>query len=526
MPAIENDTHRVPRPLIDALLQRGTFGRPDRSEVIETHISWVILTDTLAYKIKKPVKPGFLDFSTLELRRRACMEELRVNRRLMPEYYLDVIAIYGSVEEPVLEPDGPIVEYAVLMRRFPPGAVLSEATAPQIADHELDALAELIGQFHRGLPPAPAGDPRNTPEKIREPVDSSLAQLRELLRHDSDRSLLQPVHHFIDQEFERTTALMRQRQAAGFIRECHGDLHLGNLARIGGRIVPFDALEFDPALRWIDVLNEVAFLVMDLEMHGKHHAGFRFLNRYLDLTGDHAGLPVVPFYLAYRAIVRAKVAALSPDRCPAERQLSIQRLLQYAADPRTGSGPLLVLMCGISGSGKSYLATRLALALPAIHVRSDVERKRLFGLDARARTASGVAQGIYAPGASARTYAQLNELAAAVIESRLPVIVDATNLRHEQREPFLQLARETGCPSAILVCHCDPALIDSRVKQRQNDAHDPSEASQTVVRRQRPGFEPPDAAAATRVIEIDTGQPQSLDELAVRLRALLPRPTP
>ncbi len=521
MPGSDDDAQAATRRLVDALIRRGTIGRSAHAEVIETHISWVILAENLAYKIKKPVRPGFLDFSTLELRHRACLEELRLNQRLLPEHYLDVIAIHGSADEPVFEPKGPVIEYAVRMRRFPPGAVLSGADAPEISDDEIDALAGLVGRFHRDLPPASPEDAWGAPEAVRAPADASIVQLRELLRTPSLLTLLDGASRFIDQEFRRNAVLMRRRQASGFVRECHGDLHLGNLARVGGRIVPFDALEFDPALRWIDVLSEVAFLVMDLEVHGERHAGFRFLNRYLDVTGDHCGLPVVPFYLAYRALVRAKVTALSPDAHLPERQDLVERLLRYAADPRAKIGPLLVLMCGISGSGKSHLASRLAKSLPAIHVRSDIERKRLFGLDALARTGSAVAEGIYAPDASARTYARLEQIAAAGLEAGVPVIIDATNLSRARREPFLQISRETGCPAALVVCHCAPELIESRVQRRQAGRRDPSEASQDVVRRQLLQFEAPDAAGPSLVLDLDTGQPLQLDQVTARLKELI-----
>jgi aminoglycoside phosphotransferase family enzyme/predicted kinase len=517
------DARPVPpsRRLVNALLDDPAIGGSGQAQVIETHISWVILAEEYVYKIKKPVKLGFLDFSSLAARHRACLEELRLNRRLLAEYYLDLVSIRGSDTKPALSGNGPIIDYAVKMRRFPPGAVLSPAAAPTITTPEIDALAELLAHFHAGLPVADPQAPWGKPELVRRPTEETVSELRALLGESPAQALANQIGDFLDREFERHEGLMDRRRLDGFVRECHGDLHLGNLARIEGRLVPFDALEFDPGLRWIDVLSEVAFLVMDLQVNRRDHAGFRFLNRYLDVTGDYPGLPVVPFYLGYRAAVRAKVGALGPDARSAECRRSIGQLLEYAANPRAGLGPVLVLVCGISGSGKSYLAGRLAEAMPAIHVRSDVERKRLFGLGALARTEATVDGGIYAPEASRRTYERLVEVAASVLAARLPVIVDATQLRRRHRQPFLSLAQTLGVPSVILTCYCDPQLLAERVRRRTAAGHDPSEADYGIALRQQSEFETPGDDEASMVLRLDTGTGIDPDPLASRILQLV-----
>ena len=373
--------------LIDALLRDGVLASADCTPtVIETHISWVILAGEFAYKIKKPVNLGFVDFSSLEARRRACLEELRLNRRLTPELYLDVQVIHGNVDEPTLESRGPILEYAVKMKRFPPDSLVAGAPADRLTRREIDDLAALVAEFHRGLPRSTSGQPWGLPDQIWAPAADSLDQLGGLLSDDDGKRSLNRVRAFLEEQFHRNRQVMERRHAEGAVRECHGDLHLGNLVRIGGRIVPFDALEFNPALRWIDVMNEVAFLVMDLDTHGRQDLAFRFLNRYLDASGDHDGLRVLPFYLGYRALVRAKVRAMSPPGLAGGARPAVDNLLTYAGDPQSGRKPVLVLMSGLSGSGKSWLAAQLAESLPAIHVRSDVERKRLFALGALEQT--------------------------------------------------------------------------------------------------------------------------------------------
>jgi predicted kinase len=307
------------------------------------------------------------------------------------------------------------------------------------------------------------------------------------------------------------------------VRECHGDLHLGNIVRIGGRLLPFDALEFDPALRWIDVLSEAAFLVMDLESHDFRELAFEFLNRYLDSGGDHEGLPLLPLFLSHRALVRAKVKALSPPAKSEGTQSMIVRLLDYAASPLPGLRPALVVMCGISGSGKSWRAKRLSTELPAIHLRSDLERKRLFGLDALAASGSAFGQGLYSRDASARTYARLAELARVTLDAGLPVIIDATNLRREHREPFVAIARATARPVAIVVCEADRSTLEERIRDRQRSGTDPSEAGIAVAERQSLEFERPMPDEADAVITCSAGNEEAHRLAVAQLRVLMAR---
>jgi aminoglycoside phosphotransferase family enzyme/predicted kinase len=490
--------------MIRALIASGSLGVPGEIRIIETHISWVLLAGEFAFKVKKPVNRGFVDFSTLAARHEACCEELRLNRRLTPQAYIGLVCLRGSVTAPVLDGPGPIIDYAVKMVRFPEGATLSGEVAGDLASAEIADLARFLAGFHAELPKASTDFGWGTPELAWAPVGASLEQLDELLTGQQARILLAEAHRFLETEFRRRRDLMVERQRAGFVRECHGDLHLGNLVRLEGRLLPFDALEFDPALRWIDVLNEVAFLVMDLEVNGRNHAGFRFLNEYLDASGDYAGLPLLPFYIAYRALVRAKVTALGPDHRLTSSMDHVRVLLDRAARPLAGAVPLLVLMSGISGSGKSFLARELANLLPAIHLRSDVERKRLFGLTAAARTDAGLGEGIYGGSASARTYSRLRDLASTTLDAGMAVIVDATNLRRAHRADLRTAAAITRCATAIVACHCDPGVLTARVSQRQALSTDPSEAGIEVVEHQRREFEPPAADEADLVLHIDT----------------------
>src|SRR6266516_4567782 len=288
--------------LVAALAKPPHFGArfgPDCEQVtvLETHISYVLLTGRYAYKLKKAVDFGFLDFTTLAARRHFCEEELRLNRRLAPALYLDVVPITGSVDAPIVGGDGIAIEYAVKMGEFPQDALASGLlTRGELVPADIDALAAMVAAFHGAIEVAAAGAGFGAPEGILQRAQDNCSALLPLLDDPAERA-----------HAARRGAFLR-RVEEGFVRECHGDLHLGNIARIDGELTIFDCIEFNPALRWIDVMSEVAFTVMDLEDRGRADLSHRFLNAYLERTGDYSGLAVLRFYLVYRALVRAKIA--------------------------------------------------------------------------------------------------------------------------------------------------------------------------------------------------------------------------
>ncbi|GIK34092.1 MAG: hypothetical protein AMXMBFR45_19940 [Gammaproteobacteria bacterium] len=505
----------TPQNRLDWLLASGAFG-PLAADfrVIETHVSWVILSGDIAYKLKKPVDLGFLDFRSLAARRQACEEELRLNRRLAPDIYLGVVAVSAVAGDGTGSREEAVVEYAVKMRRFPPGAAVGAELAAGLKSDEAARLGELIGQFHRELAPAPPGMPWGSADSVWSAIVASLAQLDATLGASWAEQLAQ-CRRYISAEFSLRRGFVLDRQRCGAVRECHGDLHLGNLVRLGNRVVPFDALEFDPALRWIDVMNEMAFLIMDLDVRGRRDLAFQALNGYLDITGDFAGLAGLRLYLSYRALVRAKVASLSPIH--ASDGPGMADLLAYAAKPLAGTLPILVVMAGVSGSGKSWLARQLSARLFAIHIRSDVERKRLFAMAPLARTDSAPGTGIYAADVSARVYARMADLAATVLESGLPVILDATSLRQAQRSLLLAAARRTGHPAVVVACSADAKTLVQRVARRASEARDPSEASIDVLQRQLAEFEPPGSMEGCYCVCIDTTNPLDLGALVTAI---------
>ncbi|NWG87780.1 MAG: AAA family ATPase [Hydrogenophilaceae bacterium] len=484
--------------LIAALLKPDAYPHAVGAvRLIETHISWVLIAGDFAYKLKKPLDLGFLDFSTLEKRRHFCDEEIRLNRRLAPEIYLDVVAVTGSESAPRIDGDGPVLDWAVRMRAFPPDATLDWAT--ELTTDQIDAIADALARFHRDLPPAPAASTYGGTSAVLQPALENFAQIRALSPTLATRTILDRLDAWTRQEGERLAPAFAERRDTGFIRECHGDLHLGNIAWVADAPLIFDCIEFNPALRWIDVLSELAFLFMDLVHRERTDLAWRLLNRYLEHTGDYAGLPVFRFYLVYRAMVRAKVAAIRAHQQP---NAGDSELLGYLALAERLSRPLpaaLMLMHGVSGSGKTWLAQQVLERLGAVRLRSDVERKRLFGLTAL-EDSRRIEGGIYTEAASARTFQRLLDLAHQLLLAGYAVIVDATFLKQAHRAPFVQLAGELQVPLRILSLQADATLLRQRVRQRLAEAHDASEADLTVLEMQLQGIEPFTEAESKQVV--------------------------
>ncbi|MBL8419365.1 MAG: AAA family ATPase [Dechloromonas sp.] len=458
-------------------------------ELIETHISYVLLSGACAYKIKKAVALGFLDFSTLTRRRVYCEEELRLNRRLAPELYLAVVAITGSPDAPRFGGNGEAIEYAVQMARFSQEALLDrQLAAGRLSPNVIDELADQLADFHERTQRAPPGQQFGSPEAVWEPMAQNFAQLAEQLPGAAHRARLADLEAWSRQRFSQLAKLLATRLRDGWIRECHGDLHLGNIVTTAAGLRIFDCIEFDPRLRWIDVLNEIAFLTMDLAERGRAAYGFRLLNRYLEAKGDYRGLPLLAFYTVYRALVRAKVAAIRASQEDTAGRLvdlaSCDQYLACAVKATLPGKPRLLLMHGLAGSGKSWLAQQLLERLGALRIRSDVERKRLFGLPALARSDSDVGDGIYDAAATKATYDRLVELAHDILAAGYPVLVDAANLKTWQRKAFQELAAVRGVPFVILACTAPEAVLQARLASRQAAGCDASEADYTVLTQQ------------------------------------------
>jgi len=458
-----------------------------RPKIHETHISWVLLTGHDAYKIKKAVDLGFLDFSTLEKRRFYCSEELRLNRRLAPQLYLDVLTIGGSTDQPVLGVE-PAIEYAVHMRRFAQNQLMDRMlTQGLVRSDHIDRLAAIIAVFHNALPPAACNSPHCAIASIQDTAMQNFAHLPQLLIEPEDLAMLEKVLDSSTLEFAARKLLFRQRADEGYVRECHGDLHLGNIVLLDDMPTPFDCIEFNESLRWIDVISEISFPVMDLLRRGQSHLAWRLLSAYLEITGDYSGVGVLRFYLAYRAMVRAKIAAIRANQRGAagvtKELKSCRSYLRLAHSCLIRRRPALIITHGLPGCGKSTFAQIALERLGAIRIRSDVERKRLFGLEPLADSKAQTGPNIYSEDATRKTYARLQELARGLVSSGFPVIVDAAFVLQAEREGFRTLAQEMGVPFVIASLQTDVAVMEERLRQRSNLGNDASEADIQVLRK-------------------------------------------
>ena len=474
-------------------------------ELVETHISWVFLTGRFAYKVKKPLNLGFLDFTSLDRRHHFCQEEMRLNSRLPGDLYMEVVAISGSRENPVMEGSGEALEYAVKMHQFDQAQMLSrQLEEGRLDELHIDRVAELAGELHASVARSQATDPHGTPTLAHAPCMQNFEQLRELLRDPARLQRLTVLHKWTEKEFVALEPLLADRKRGGFVRECHGDLHLGNITEREGEIVFFDGIEFNENFRWIDVMSELAFLFTDLEHRSRRDLAWRALNSYLQVTGDFEGLPLLRYYRLHRIMVRTKIDAFrlgQPGLDEAEHEqleADLDHYLDQADRTVHRARPHLVLTRGLSGSGKTFLSQGLLQVMGALRLRSDVERKRLFGLPPTAPSGSPLGAGIYTEQATEQTFARLRELAAIILEAGYPVIVDATFLQPERIEPFRQLAGDQGVPFVVLDLRASEAELRARIARRKHDSREASEAGQEVLTSQLTRYQPlegPDCVA-------------------------------
>jgi aminoglycoside phosphotransferase family enzyme/predicted kinase len=519
------DTHDR---LIQALTDCSVYEHPTTEIVVlQTHISWVVLTGPYAYKIKKPVNLGFVDFSTLAQRHFFCQEELRLNRRLAPQLYIEVVALYGTPERPQFHGQGAPIEYAVKMAQFVQDTLLSQLIAVgQLQVSHIDRLAHEVSAFHARIATA---DPRShfgTPEAIYQPVQENFQHLFDTIDDPVRQARAKTLEAWCQRTFDARRPTFVARKRDGFVRECHGDMHLGNMLLLDDAVVIFDCLEFNEDLRWIDVASDVAFLTMDLEDRGRPDLAHRFLNGYLEATGDYGLLGLLPFYLTYRATVRAKVAGLrlgqshlSPEEAAQVRE-AFGSYFDLAERYTRPSRPRLLITHGLSGSGKTFTTQQVVEATGAIRLRSDVERKRLFGLSPLERSTDHNNLNLYTPDVTQRTYARLAQQAARVVEAGFTVVVDATFLKRAQRDAFRHLAAQLGVLCTILEFRAPEERLRHRVAQRSAQADDASEADLAVLPGQFAALEPLTAEEQASALTIDTDAPQAPQRLLEAVRAM------
>lgn len=478
----------------------------------ETHISWILLTGKFVYKIKKPVDFGFLDFSSLEKRKHFCEEELRLNQRTAPQWYLSVEPLFcvethsgsasadsggeGGCTKGGLNfcGRGTVVDYAVKMTQFDPDAVLLDemkrrTLPPEFFYH----LGADLAVFHQQVDVDEHGTLHGGLERIWNPVQENVRQIEPLLQNEQQREQLQHQAAWAESVFEQLTSCFKQRMAEGKVRECHGDLHMGNIAVIDTNALLFDCIEFNQQLRWIDVASDLAFLIMDMQFHDYPAQANAVLNQYLVTSCDYYLLPVLRFYMAYRAMVRAKVSILRQSQTDLDLrqkralQQQFDAYLDFACQQSQAKRAPLVLTCGVSGTGKSTFAKQLAEIVGAIHLRSDVVRKQLAGLKPLQLSdsePSQLHQGIYTPQFSEKTFSYLAQLVELCLRNGFPVIVDATFLSPRHRQRFLELGEQFAQQNTIVHFQVPYQTLVERIRARQARRDDPSEATVAVLDQQ------------------------------------------
>ncbi|MDH3353900.1 MAG: AAA family ATPase [Chromatiales bacterium] len=501
--------------LIDHLQNRHCFDHEIlQFQIIETHISWVVLTGHYAYKIKKSINFGFLDYSTLEKRKTQCEKELRLNRRTSPEIYIEVVSVGGTVTKPLIS-SKPTLEYLLKMHQFPQHSLLSHIVITQkFCDQHAISLAQILAQFHSKIEIASSHSVYGDSSQIITPIRENFSQIRAHIDNPQLLERLLKIEIKTEQQFQYLAPYFIERKQNGYIRDCHGDLHLNNIFLVNEQPRLFDCIEFNPALRIIDVMSELAFLVMDLEEHGETLRANLLLNRYLEISGDYEGVRLLPFYLCYRAMVRAKVTILQLKQSDIVTTPNIttpdefNRYINMAECYSVQQDPQIIITHGLSGSGKTTITTKLMQQLGAIRIRSDIERKRLHGLTPDEE--SGLLN-IYTDSASLRTYQQLAKQASAIIAGNYPVIIDATFLKQSERERFHILAEELKVSFTILAIEAPVETLQKRIKERIISGKDASEADLNVLKWQQKHCQPLSKNERPHTITINSESTSSVE---------------
>ncbi len=507
--------------LIRELLDSDAYPHhPAPVELIETHISWVFLAGNFVYKVKKPVALGFLDFRKLEQRRFYCEEEIRLNRRFAPEIYIDVVKITLQNGRPQLEGQGTAIEYAVKMHRFDEALRLDkQLESGLLRAEDMRELGANIAARHEAADIVPISQRQHVLELTETQMHDNFTALRSRI----DDGLLSPLYEWTQQALHRLRPAISQRFDQGFFRDCHGDLHLANLVRLPSGITTFDCIEFSADLRNIDVACDIAFLVMDLESKRRADLAAHFINRYFERTDDYDSMRLFDLYFVYRCLVRAKVDAIraserSDDGARLEDLDEARRYCNMATRQTVKRRPLLISMHGLSGSGKTWISERLMAALPAIRIRSDLLRKRLFGLAESQKSESGVGEGIYVSSADDEVYAGMRRRAEPVLGERHNVILDATFLHRGQRAQATQLALDCGAELIFVRATAPQEELQRRIRARQQGGADASEASLAVLEHQLKSVEAMTDFEQSRSITVDSRDSAAVALLADQVR--------
>ncbi|MDI9569246.1 MAG: AAA family ATPase [Pseudomonadota bacterium] len=521
--------------LVAAMSDPGFYPhRPGEVELAQTHISYVFIAGDEVYKVKKAVDFGFLDFTTLEKRRHYCHEELRLNRRLAPETYLEVAAIREEGRDGRLvlgaadDAGGRVVDYAVRMRRLPTERMLKRLVAARDFDPEVfTRIADRLVAFHRQAETGGRIDALGSPATIRRNHEENFAQTEKYIGRTIPDFQFRFVSDYVFRFMEDNAALLDRRVRGHRIRDGHGDLHLEHIV-VDREIVIFDCIEFNERFRYGDVAAEAAFLAMDLDYNGHEGLADRFVKDYARLSGDEELLGLIDFYKCYYAYVRGKVVSFRLDDPAIDaggkeeaRRLAARYFdLAYTYAARLEQ-PTLILVTGLMGTGKSVLASLAGPRLGAMVIRADVLRKELLNLAPTDRHHVEFGQGIYGEGISEQTYAAAHERAAALLRAGRSVIIDASYKRARWRGEALALARRLGVSFLLVECVCPDEVVRERLERRARDPREASDGRWEIYAAQKDDYDRDDDLPEGSRLTVDSSLPPEtcLHRILVRLRS-------
>lgn len=496
--------------------------RPERVEVIQTHISFIFLAGDSAYKVKKAVDYGFLDFTTLEKRRFYCERELELNRRLAPDVYRAVVPITKSSGRYALGGEGTAVEYTLWMRRLPEERMLKKIIGTEQFDPAvMDVIAAKVAAFHRRAATGGEIDTLGSIETIRHNHEENFVQSRVYIGQTITPYAYRFIRSFAENFLEANREFFASRLKKGRIRDGHGDLHLEHIIVGDDDITIFDCIEFNDRFRCGDVAAEVAFLAMDLDFNGFPAEGERFVRSYVRESGDEGVMKLLDFYRCYYAYVRGKVVSFrldDPSIPPEEKEAARKTAARYfdlaysyAARP---SRPIVVVMAGLMGTGKSVLAGRIAPRLDAAVIRTDVLRKELLSIETTERRYEPFGEGIYRDDISRLTYEEALRRAVKLLEQGKSVIIDASYKRREERRKVFEAIQKARFGCYLIECVCPEEIVRERLVARAANPGEPSDGRWELYEKQRDDFDP--ITELTAVVRIDTsGSIEACEEEAL-----------
>jgi len=513
---------------IEALLSPSIYPHPvDRVELIQTHISYVLLAGDYAYKIKKPVDMGFLDYTTLEKRRLYCQEEVRLNRRLCSEAYLGVVTVSVQDGRVLLDRnEGEVVDYAVKMKRLPEDRMMERLLLQGAVTSEmLQRLTGKLAAFHRDAETGGYIDSFGSIKTIAANWRENFEQSAPYVGRTLSRRQWQAVHDYVERFLRDEAWLFEQRVREGRIRDCHGDLRTNAVCFEDG-ICVFDCIEFNERFRYSDVASDLAFLAMDVDFRGYPALSDEMVGLYLAQSLDTTLPLVLHFYKCYRAFVRGKVDGFQIDQpeIPAEQREAAATSARSYFDlagryASHAASPAVVTMVGVTGSGKSYLAHALASRLGAVVISSDVTRKRLAGIDPAQSQVEPIDQGIYSAEMTERTYDEMLKQAAPFLGRRKPVILDASYLCRQHRVEARALAQRMGVRFLAVECLASESLVRERLQLRRSAVWNPSDGRWEIYQAQLEKAEPLSELAEGERLTVEGGSP--LAEQLDRVEAFL-----